>query len=314
MVTRLKATESPFTGRYASGHFHGTFVCACCEAELFSSQAKFESGTGWPSFWQPVKVQAIDRAIDNSDGEPRIEVMCHRCGAHLGHVFDDGPPPTGLRFCINSLSLKLKRPDGQIAKPAATKTKSRAKTTRTRSPGTADVPDQGEGEDDRTRCARAERREAGRGAGPGQGQGRRDLKMTSGGDWLLLQELLERGDPEFVDRLRSVTRRRRPGPVRRALVRQSVAERPPPAARLPRTAAQRLSPRGARQAAVQAGRGRRRRCRHGAVPGRVRSVDPASAAGTAPERDAAGREPGGRRKSRRAVGIPGIRVVLGLGA
>jgi peptide-methionine (R)-S-oxide reductase len=134
-VTRLKATEPAFTGKYASGHFHGTFVCACCDAELFSSQAKFESGTGWPSFWQPIKLQAIDRAIDNSDAEPRIEVMCHRCGAHLGHVFDDGPPPTGLRFCINSLSLKLEKPDGDTAKPASTKAKAKTKvkTTRTRS-------------------------------------------------------------------------------------------------------------------------------------------------------------------------------------
>ena len=134
-VTRLKWTEPAFTGRYASGHFNGTFICACCDAELFSSRAKFESGTGWPSFWQPVKLQAIDRALDNSEAEPRIEVMCHRCGAHLGHVFDDGPPPTGLRFCINSLSLKLKRPEGETVKPAATrtKTKSKIKTTRAKS-------------------------------------------------------------------------------------------------------------------------------------------------------------------------------------
>ncbi len=136
-VTRLKATEPAFTGKYASGHFHGTFVCACCDAALFSSQTKFESGTGWPSFWQPIKMQAIDRAIDNSDGEPRIEVMCHRCGAHLGHVFDDGPPPTGLRFCINSLSLKLKPTGGDTAKLASTKAKSKVKTTRTRTKGTA---------------------------------------------------------------------------------------------------------------------------------------------------------------------------------
>jgi peptide-methionine (R)-S-oxide reductase len=134
-VTRLKYTEPAFTGRYASGHFHGTFVCSCCDAELFSSKTKFESGTGWPSFWQPIKPQAIDRALDNSEAEPRIEVMCHRCGAHLGHVFDDGPPPTGLRFCINSLSLKLTRPEGDTARPAATKAKakSKVKTTRTKS-------------------------------------------------------------------------------------------------------------------------------------------------------------------------------------
>ncbi len=162
-VTRLKATEPAFTGKYATGHFHGTFVCACCNAELFSSQHKFDSGTGWPSFWQPMKARAIDRAPDYSDAEPRVEVMCHRCGAHLGHVFDDGPPPTGLRFCINSLSLKLRPTEGDAAKPAASKarTKSKVKTTRaTRSrsggrssrgrgaakPGAPDATDPGEPE------------------------------------------------------------------------------------------------------------------------------------------------------------------------
>jgi peptide-methionine (R)-S-oxide reductase len=137
-VTRLKRTEGAFTGRYATGHFRGTFVCACCNGELFSSQTKFESGTGWPSFWQPVSARAIDRAIDNSEGEPRMEVMCHRCGAHLGHVFDDGPPPTGLRFCINSLSLKLKQPDGTVDKAASgkSKAKSKIKTANTRSRNT----------------------------------------------------------------------------------------------------------------------------------------------------------------------------------
>ena len=135
-VTRLKATEPPFSGRYATGHFHGTFLCACCDAVLFSSQSKFDSGTGWPSFWQPVQERAIDRAFDNSEAEPRIEVMCHRCGAHLGHVFDDGPPPTGLRFCINSLSLKLKSSGDETARPAAkTAGKAKVKTTRTRSRG-----------------------------------------------------------------------------------------------------------------------------------------------------------------------------------
>src|SRR5262245_15628860 len=112
MVTRLKETEPAFTGKYASGHFRGTFHCVGCGAALFSAQHKFESGTGWPSFWRPVDPKAIQRAFDNSEAEPRIEVTCRRCGAHLGHVFDDGPPPTGLRFCINSVALKLRPPAG----------------------------------------------------------------------------------------------------------------------------------------------------------------------------------------------------------
>jgi peptide-methionine (R)-S-oxide reductase len=134
-VTRLKATEPPFSGRFATGHFNGTFICACCDAELFSSRTKFDSGTGWPSFWQPINRTAIGQAIDNSDAEVRMEVMCRRCGAHLGHVFEDGPPPTGLRYCINSLSLKLKAPERESGKSASTKAKakSKAKATRTRS-------------------------------------------------------------------------------------------------------------------------------------------------------------------------------------
>jgi peptide-methionine (R)-S-oxide reductase len=154
MVTRLKSTEAAWTGKYATGHFNGTFVCACCGAELFSSQTKFESGTGWPSFWQPIAEKSVDRAVDQLEAEPRIEVMCHRCGAHLGHVFDDGPPPTGLRFCINSLSLKLKRPDGSDAvtatpksranskvKTAKTKTKNAMLTTRTKGTAKTATPD-----------------------------------------------------------------------------------------------------------------------------------------------------------------------------
>ena len=133
-VTRMKATEPPFSGRYAVGHFEGTFVCACCQAELFSSKAKFDSGTGWPSFWAPVKPTAIARAVDNSEAEPRVEVMCSRCGAHLGHVFDDGyGTPTGLRFCINSLSLKLESKNGESARPSTSRTRSRSRTRTARS-------------------------------------------------------------------------------------------------------------------------------------------------------------------------------------
>jgi peptide-methionine (R)-S-oxide reductase len=134
-VTRLKETEPAFSGRYAVGHFRGTFVCACCEAELFSSKAKFDSGTGWPSFWQPVTPQAIDRAADYLEAEQRVEVMCHRCGAHLGHVFDDAPAtPTGLRFCINSLSLKLRTTGaGQTGTASSeTRSKSKVKAAKTR--------------------------------------------------------------------------------------------------------------------------------------------------------------------------------------
>ena len=137
-VTRLKATEPAFSGRFATGHFNGTFICACCGADLFSSKTKFDSGTGWPSFWQPLRRSAIDQAIDNSEAEVRMEVMCRRCGAHLGHVFDDGPPPTGLRFCINSLSLKLKPNEGDPARTTTRgRAKSKSKATRTRSKGTA---------------------------------------------------------------------------------------------------------------------------------------------------------------------------------
>ena len=131
MVTRLKATEAAFSGQYAQGHYNGTFLCVCCGAELFSFKTKFDSGTGWPSFWQPISKKAVARQWDYSEAEPRVEVMCSRCDAHLGHVFDDGPAPTGLRFCINSVAIKLK-PLANNAKP----TKSKHKVPKKRAPST----------------------------------------------------------------------------------------------------------------------------------------------------------------------------------
>jgi peptide-methionine (R)-S-oxide reductase len=128
MVTRQKATEPAFSGAYATGHFRGMFLCVCCDAELFSAQSKFDSGTGWPSFDRPASAKSIARAMDYDALEPRIEVTCRRCGAHLGHVFDDGPTVTTLRFCINSASLKLKPPEGESAP-----TKSSSRTAASRS-------------------------------------------------------------------------------------------------------------------------------------------------------------------------------------
>ena len=119
MVTRMKATEPAFSGKYSHGHFKGTFLCVCCGARLFDARTKFESGTGWPSFWKPVSTAAIETARDTSDpAEVRVEVSCRRCGAHLGHVFDDGPAPTGLRFCINSVAIRL---DSEKATRTATR-------------------------------------------------------------------------------------------------------------------------------------------------------------------------------------------------
>ena len=111
--TQKKGTEQAFTGEYCANKKKGIYMCAGCGQEIFSSESKFDSGTGWPSFWQPVDRERVDEADDHSLFAKRTEVLCSRCGGHLGHVFDDGPKPTNLRYCVNSVSLQFKEEEHQ---------------------------------------------------------------------------------------------------------------------------------------------------------------------------------------------------------
>jgi peptide-methionine (R)-S-oxide reductase len=133
LVTRQKATEPAFSGKYVHNHAVGVYDCICCDSPLFSSRTKFDSGTGWPSFWAPIASGRVDQAMDYHGSEPRVEVICSTCGAHLGHVFTDGPPPTGLRYCMNSVALKF-----VAASTKAAKAKAKAKTK----PDSSPMPDE----------------------------------------------------------------------------------------------------------------------------------------------------------------------------
>jgi peptide-methionine (R)-S-oxide reductase len=106
-ICRMKGTELPFTGKYWNCKEDGLYLCVVCGNELFDSKTKFDSGSGWPSFWAPARIENLKFLVDNSHGMQRVEVQCNKCGAHLGHVFDDGPHPTRKRYCINSASLEL---------------------------------------------------------------------------------------------------------------------------------------------------------------------------------------------------------------